>query len=77
MWLSEKLTVDGHAVALLTGDLTISQRICIFDRFRDGEHRVLISTNVLARGIQLHEMNSFVKNCNNSDIFRTLSAPRY
>jgi ATP-dependent RNA helicase DDX19/DBP5 len=49
-WLAEKMSGDGHAVALLSGDLTIDQRIAVLDRFRDGKEKVLITTNVLARG---------------------------
>lgn len=49
-WLCEEMTKEGHGVALLTGDLTVEQRISILDRFRDGKHKVLITTNVLARG---------------------------
>lgn len=41
---------DGHAVALLTGDLTVEQRIAVLDRFREGVEKVLITTNVLSRG---------------------------
>lgn len=41
---------EGHAVALLSGDLTVDQRIAVLDRFRDGKEKVLITTNVLARG---------------------------
>lgn len=44
------MTKEGHGVALLTGDLTVEQRITILDRFREGKHKVLITTNVLARG---------------------------
>jgi len=49
-WLAEKMSRDGHAVALLSGDLTVDQRIAVLDRFRDGKEKVLITTNVLARG---------------------------
>lgn len=49
-WLAEKMTKDGHAVAVLSGDLTVEQRIAVLDRFRAGLERVLITTNVLARG---------------------------
>jgi ATP-dependent RNA helicase DDX19/DBP5 len=41
---------DGHAVALLSGDLTVEQRMAVLERFRDGKEKVLITTNVLARG---------------------------
>lgn len=49
-WLSEKMSKDGHAVALLSGELTVEQRIAVLDRFREGKEKVLITTNVLARG---------------------------
>jgi ATP-dependent RNA helicase DDX19/DBP5 len=49
-WLAEKMSRDGHSVAVLSGDLTVEQRIAVLDRFRDSVERVLISTNVLARG---------------------------
>lgn len=44
------MTKDGHAVALLSGDLTVEQRIAVLDRFREGKEKVLITTNVLSRG---------------------------
>lgn len=44
------MTKDGHAVAVLTGELTVDQRIAILDRFRSALERVLITTNVLSRG---------------------------
>lgn len=44
------MTKDGHAVALLSGEMTVEQRIAVFDRFKEGVEKVLITTNVLARG---------------------------
>jgi ATP-dependent RNA helicase DDX19/DBP5 len=44
---------DGHTVGMLSGDLTTEKRIEVLDRFRDGIEKVLISTNVLARGMFL------------------------
>lgn len=49
-WLCDKMSRDGHAVALLSGELTVEQRIAVLDRFREGKEKVLITTNVLARG---------------------------
>ncbi|WAR14009.1 DDX25-like protein [Mya arenaria] len=49
-WLSEKMTKDGHAVALLSGDLDIAQRAAIINRFRDGKEKVLITTNISKNG---------------------------
>uniref|UniRef100_A0A1B0DJZ5 RNA helicase n=1 Tax=Phlebotomus papatasi TaxID=29031 RepID=A0A1B0DJZ5_PHLPP len=49
-WLATKMSKDGHSVAVLSGDLTVEQRLAVLDRFRDGKEKVLITTNVLSRG---------------------------
>jgi len=59
-WLAEKMTKDGHAVALLSGELTVDQRIMILDRYREGKDKVLITTNVLARGIDIEQVTMVV-----------------
>lgn len=55
-WLAETMSRDGHAVALLSGELEIDQRINIINRFRDGKEKVLITTNVMARGIDVEQV---------------------
>ena len=55
-WLVEKMTAEGHAVALLSGELTIDQRIQVLDRYRDGLEKILITTNVLSRGIDVEQV---------------------
>ena len=50
------MTGDGHSVALLSGELTVEQRISVLDRFRDGKEKILITTNVLSRGEDRGEM---------------------
>merc|ERR1719427_1712720 len=59
-WLAEKLSKDGHAVAMLTGELEIQQRADILSRFRDGKEKVLITTNVAARGIDIDQVTIVV-----------------
>ena len=49
-WLCEKMSGEGHAVALLSGELTVEQRAAVIKRFRAGKEKVLITTNVSARG---------------------------
>lgn len=44
------MSKEGHAVAVLTGELTVEQRLAVLDRFRKGHEKVLITTNVLSRG---------------------------
>jgi ATP-dependent RNA helicase DDX19/DBP5 len=51
----------GHAVALLSGELDIDQRISIINRFREGKEKVLITTNVLARGIDVEQVSQLLK----------------
>lgn len=59
-WLAEKMTKDGHAVALLSGELTVDQRIAVLDRFRQGKEKVLITTNVLSRGKIILCLSNFI-----------------
>ncbi|XP_069115215.1 ATP-dependent RNA helicase DDX19A-like [Argopecten irradians] len=59
-WLSEQMTKDGHAVGLLSGDLDIAQRAAIINRFREGKEKVLITTNVTARGIDVEQVTVVV-----------------
>ena len=59
-WLVEKMTGEGHAVALLSGELSIDQRVQVLDRFRDGLEKILITTNVLSRGIDIEQVTIVV-----------------
>lgn len=45
------MSKEGLPVALLTGDLTVEQRAAVIGRFRAGTEKVLITTNVSARGL--------------------------
>jgi ATP-dependent RNA helicase DDX19/DBP5 len=53
--LQKQMAKDGHQVGLLHGgkEMTSSERDKIMDSFRHGETKVLITTNVLARGIDV------------------------
>ena len=44
------MTRDGHAVGLLSGELQVEQRVAVLKRYREGKEKVLITTNVMARG---------------------------
>uniref|UniRef100_A0A1Y1KN83 RNA helicase n=1 Tax=Photinus pyralis TaxID=7054 RepID=A0A1Y1KN83_PHOPY len=59
-WLAEKMAKHGHSVAVLNGDLTVEQRIAVLDRFREGLEKVLITTNVLSRGIDVEQVTIVV-----------------
>jgi len=59
-WLVEKMRADGHSVAHLSGELNVEERIHVLDRFRDGLEKILITTNVLARGIDVEQVTIVV-----------------
>ena len=59
-WLAQKMASDGHAVGLLTGDITVEQRIAVLNRFREGKEKLLITTNVCARGIDVEQVTVVV-----------------
>ena len=45
-------------MAHLSGELSVEERIQVLDRFRDGLEKILITTNVLARGIDVEQVSS-------------------
>lgn len=55
-WLAGKLSEEGHRVGMLTGELVIEQRAAVINRFRAGNEKILITTNVSARGIDVAQV---------------------
>ena len=56
--LNERMTKEGHTVSILHGgDMESSVRDKVIDDFRNGKTKVLITTNVLARGIDILQVN--------------------
>ena len=49
-----------HVVALLHGELPIEERARIIQDFKDGVYKILITTNVCARGKHILVVNSFL-----------------
>ena len=58
--IERRMTAEGHKVASLTGAFEGSQRDVIIDAFRTGVAKVLITTNVLARGIDVQSVSMVV-----------------
>uniref|UniRef100_A0A8C7M7H2 RNA helicase n=1 Tax=Oncorhynchus kisutch TaxID=8019 RepID=A0A8C7M7H2_ONCKI len=56
-WLAAELTKEGHVVALLSGEMTVEQRATIIERFREGKEKVLVTTNVCSRGIDVEQVS--------------------
>lgn len=58
--LYARMTKEGHKVSILHGDLTPQERDRLMDDFRQGRSKVLITTNVLARGIDIPTVSMVV-----------------
>ncbi|KAF2774225.1 DEAD-domain-containing protein [Teratosphaeria nubilosa] len=58
--IEARMTAEGHKVAMLSGALEGQQRDAVFQRFRSGEAKVLITTNVLARGIDVQTVTMVI-----------------
>lgn len=56
-WLTEKMTGRDFTVSALHGDMTQQDRELIMKEFRSGSSRVLITTDLLARGIDVQQVS--------------------
>ena len=54
------MIAEGHKVAALHGAFEGSERDAVIDAFRSGQAKVLITTNVLARGIDVQSVSMVV-----------------
>ncbi|KAF2028784.1 P-loop containing nucleoside triphosphate hydrolase protein [Setomelanomma holmii] len=58
--LEKRMVAEGHKVAQLSGALEGPERDRVIDQFRSGEAKVLITTNVLARGIDVESVTMVI-----------------
>ena len=56
-WIADKLTSRDFTVSCIHGDLNQQERDNILDNFRSGNCRVLISTDILGRGIDIQTIS--------------------
>lgn len=54
------MVAAGHTVAQLSGGLEGPARDAVIDEFRSGKAKVLIATNVLARGIDVQTVTMVI-----------------
>ena len=52
-WLYKALLREGHPVERLHADLSQKERLAALSSFREGHHRILVATDVAARGIDV------------------------
>ncbi|KAJ3033046.1 RNA helicase required for poly(A+) mRNA export [Rhizophlyctis rosea] len=55
--LAHRMQAKGHECLVLTGKYDVTDRDKAMDDFRDGRKKVLITTNVLARGIDIAQVH--------------------
>jgi len=55
--LSSQLNKQGFTVSSMHGDMEPEQREKIMKEFRNGESRILITTDLLSRGIDVHHVS--------------------
>lgn len=52
-WLYRALLREGHPVERIHSDLSQKERIASLDGFREGQHRIMIATDIASRGIDV------------------------
>ena len=55
-WLTDKMRQNNFTVSSMHGDMPQKERDAIMGEFRGGNSRVLISTDVWARGIDVQQV---------------------
>jgi translation initiation factor 4A len=60
-WLTDKLHAREFTVSAMHGDMSQEQREVIMKEFRSGSSRVLITTDLLARGIDVQQVSLVIK----------------
>lgn len=56
-YVAKEMNAQGFAVSLTHGDLGRGERDAVIARFRKGETRVLVSTDLVGRGIDVYHVN--------------------
>eukprot|EP00657_Telonema_sp_P-1_P011357 TRINITY_DN640_c0_g1_i2.p1 TRINITY_DN640_c0_g1~~TRINITY_DN640_c0_g1_i2.p1 ORF type:complete len:370 (-),score=128.23 TRINITY_DN640_c0_g1_i2:350-1459(-) len=59
-WLYDQLEMADFTVSCIHGDMDDADRNAKMNEFRSGASRVLLATNVLARGIDVHQVSLVV-----------------
>jgi len=55
--INDRLLKDNYPVSYITGDKTSEERNKIMEEFRGGKIRILLSTDLLARGIDIQQLS--------------------
>ena len=56
-WLADKMTAAGFPITCIHGDMEVHDRMDRMTSFRRGDTRIMISTDLLARGIDVQQVS--------------------
>ncbi len=56
-YLTEEMIKSGHQVSCIHSELNMNERSAVMDEFRKGATRVLVSTDLTARGIDVYNVS--------------------
>jgi len=59
-WLSRRLQEKGYSISSMHGSMSPEERSAVMENFRRGDSRILISTDLLARGIDVQQVSLVV-----------------
>jgi ATP-dependent RNA helicase RhlB len=59
-WLAQKLTGNGLPAEGISGNLTQPKRIKLMERFKNGEIKILVATDVASRGIHVDDISHVI-----------------
>lgn len=59
-WLSRALEKEGHPVTRIHGDRSQRERTEALQGFREGEHRILVATDIASRGIDVPQIGHVI-----------------
>jgi len=59
-WLNNKLEEENFTITTIHGKMTADERKIIVKDFRDGKTRLLLTTDLLARGIDIPQVNLII-----------------
>jgi ATP-dependent RNA helicase RhlE len=59
-WLSGVLEREGHPVERIHSNLSQGQRVQALQGFREGEHRILVATDIAARGLDIPRVKHII-----------------
>ena len=58
--LYDHLKKDGHKVVMLSGEIAQDKRLKMLDQFKNGQHNIMIATDVAGRGIHVDGVSHVV-----------------